>query len=125
MRIITLTLLTALATATPLGGCSSLAGTTTTTTTTATSTLAGAEKDLTLAHLAYQAIGIALQNAAESGALHGAGAGTAKTLYDQAGTALATADAADALANAQGVADAVASANALIGQIHALIPATN
>ncbi|HWD29281.1 MAG TPA: hypothetical protein VG387_19065 [Rhizomicrobium sp.] len=123
MRIITLTLLTALATATPLGGCSSLAGTTTTTT--ATSTLAGAEKDLTLAHLAYQAIGIALQNAAESGALHGADAGTAKTLYDQAGTALATADAADALANAQGVADAVASANALIGQIHALIPATN
>ena len=121
MRIITLTLLAALATATPLGGCSSLAGTTTAT---ATSTLADAEKDLTLAHLAYQGIGIALQNAAQSGALHGADAATAKTLYDQAGTALATADAADGLANAQGVADAVASANALIGQIHDLIPAS-
>ena len=123
MRIITLTLLAALATATPLGGCSGLAGTTTTATT--TSTLADAEKDLTLAHLAYQGIGIALQNAAESGALHGADAASAKALYDQAGTALATADAADGLANAQGVADAVAGANALIGQIHALIPSAN
>ena len=120
MRIITLTLLAALATATPLGGCSSLAGTSTTTT--ASDTLADAEKGLTLAHLAYQAIGLALQNAAQSGALHGADAASAQALYDQAGTALATADAADALANAQGVSDAVADANALITQIHTLIP---
>jgi len=121
MRIITLTLIAALATATPLGGCSSLAGTTAA----ATTTLGDAEKGLTLAHLAYQGIGIALENAARSGVLHGADAASAKALYDKAGTALATADAADALANAQGVADAVADANALIGQIHALIPSAN
>jgi hypothetical protein len=122
MRIITLALLTALATATPLGGCSSLAGTSTTT---APDTLADAEKGLTLAHLTYQGIGLALQNAAGSGALHGADAARAETLYDQAGTALATADAADTLANAQGVSDAVADANALITQIHTLIPTSN
>jgi hypothetical protein len=120
MRITTLTLLAALAASAPLGACSTTAASSTTT----TDALADAEKGLTLAHLAYQGIGLALQNAAQSGALHGTDAANAKALYDQAGTALATADAADALANAQGVTDAVADANALIAQIHTLIPAS-
>jgi hypothetical protein len=83
---------------------------------------ADARKALTIAHLAYQAIGVSLQNAAQSGALHGANAATAKALYDKAGAILDTADQADALANAQGVFAAVAQASALIAQIKSLIP---
>ncbi len=84
--------------------------------------IADAEKALAVAHLAYQGIGISLQQAAASGLLHGADAATAKTLFDKAGAILDTADQADALANAQGVFAAVSSASALIAQIDALIP---
>lgn len=83
---------------------------------------ADAEKALTVAHLAYQAIGVSLRNAATSGLLHGADAAKARTLYDQAGADLDAADAADALANAQGIAASAADAVALIAQISALIP---
>jgi 1,2-phenylacetyl-CoA epoxidase PaaB subunit len=83
---------------------------------------ADAEKALTIAHLAYQAIGVSLQDVAQSGALHGANAATARALYDKAGTLLDTADQADALANAQGVFAAVGEASALIAQIKSLIP---
>lgn len=64
-----------------------------------TTTGADAEKALTLAHLAYQGVGIALEQAAESGALHGADAARAQALYDQAGAALDAGDAADAQAD--------------------------
>ena len=83
---------------------------------------ADAEKALTLAHLAYDGAGLALKNAATSGALHGADAATAQALYDKAGAALDAADQADALANAQGVLAAVGDADALLTQIQALIP---
>ena len=83
-------------------------------------TVADAEKALAVAHLSYQAAGISLQQAAQSGLLHGADATTAKTLYDRAGAILDAADQADALANAQGVFAAVADATALIAQIGAL-----
>jgi len=83
---------------------------------------ADAQKALTIAHLAYQAIGVSLKDAAQTGALHGADAATARALYDKAGALLDTADQADALANAQGVFAAVAEASALIAQIKSLIP---
>ena len=79
-----------------------------------------AEKALTVAHLAYQAAGISLEQAAQSGALAGADAEKAQSLYDKAGAALDIADQADAAANAQGVLAAVADAQALIAQIDAL-----
>ena len=83
-------------------------------------TEADAEKALAIAHLAYQAIGVSLQQAAASGALHGADAATARTLYDKAGAYLDAADSADAAANAQGVFAAVAGASALIAQLKTL-----
>jgi len=86
-------------------------------------TAADAEKALTIAHLAYQALGVSLRGAAASGALRGTDAAAAKDLYDRAGAALDAADAADAAANAQGVIAALAGATALIAQLHALIPA--
>jgi hypothetical protein len=85
-------------------------------------TVADAEKALAVAHLAYQAVGVSLQQAAQSGALHGADAANAKALYDKAGAFLDAADQADAVANAQGVFAAVASAVDLIAQIKTLIP---
>jgi hypothetical protein len=85
-------------------------------------TSADAQKALTIAHLAYQGIGISLKDAAQSGALHGANAASAKALYDKAGALLDTADQADALANAPGVFAAVGEASALIAQIKSLIP---
>ncbi len=91
---------------------------------TAPQTVADAEKALAIAHLAYQAVGVSLQQAAQTGALHGADAAAAQALYDKAGAALDAADAADAAADAQGVVAALAGATALIAQLHALIPAT-
>lgn len=83
-------------------------------------TTADAEKALAVAHLAYQAVGISLQEAAASGALHGANAAAARTLYDKAGALLDAADQADALANAPGVFAALAEASALIAQLKTL-----
>ncbi|HXC56116.1 MAG TPA: hypothetical protein VNU97_12535 [Rhizomicrobium sp.] len=82
--------------------------------------LVDAEKALAVAHLAYQAAGVSMQAAAQSGALHGVDAASAKALFDRAGALLDTADQADALANAQGVLDAVAGADALLVQIKTL-----
>ena len=81
-----------------------------------------AEKALSVAHLAYQAIGASLIEAAQSGVLHGADAAKAQALYDKAGAALDIADQADAATNAQGVLAAVAQAQAAIAQIDSLIP---
>ena len=86
----------------------------------ASAAIVDAEKALAVAHLAYQAAGISLEQAAQSGALTGAGARKAHALYDKAGVVLDIADQADAAANAQGVLAAVADAQALIAQIDAL-----
>jgi hypothetical protein len=82
---------------------------------------ADAEKALTIAHLAYQAAGVSLAQAAQSGTLSGADAAKAQALFDQAGTALDIADQADALANAQGMLAAVADAQTLIAQLDTII----
>ncbi|MEI9932807.1 MAG: short-chain fatty acyl-CoA regulator family protein [Rhizomicrobium sp.] len=73
-------------------------------------TLTDAEKALTVAHLAYQGAGVALEQAAQSGALIGANAAAAEALYDKAGTALDAADAADETANAADILSAVTDA---------------
>jgi hypothetical protein len=82
---------------------------------------ADAEKALTVAHLAYQAVGISLEQAAQGGVLGGANAEKAQLLFDRAGVALDIADRADAAANAQGVFAAVADAQMLITQIDTII----
>jgi len=84
-------------------------------------TMANAEKALTVAHLAYQAAGVALEQAAQSGALTGANAAKAEALYDKAGAALDIADQADEAANAQGILAAVADAQAAIASLNTLI----
>ncbi|HWA91801.1 MAG TPA: hypothetical protein VG889_17315 [Rhizomicrobium sp.] len=93
-----------------LGGCSF----------TDAATLQDAEKALTIAHLAYQAAGVALEDAAKSGALHGDDAAKAQALYDKAGDALVLADEADAAANADGVLEEAAAAQALIADLDKL-----
>lgn len=80
-----------------------------------------AEKALAVAHLAYQAVGVSLEQAAESGALKGEDAKTAQALFDKAGAALDAADAADAALNAQGVIEAVTEAQAAIAKLRSLI----
>lgn len=84
-------------------------------------TMTDAEKALTVAHLAYQAAGAALEQAAQSGALTGVNAAKAQALYDKAGTALDIADQADAAANAQDILSAVADAQAAITSLNTLI----
>ena len=96
-----------------LGGCTSIAQL-------APQDAADSEKALTLAHLAYDGAGIALQNAATSGALHGADAASAKALYDKTGAALDAADQADRVADAPGLLAAVGQADTLLAQLHAL-----
>lgn len=80
-----------------------------------------AEKALAVAHLAYQAVGVSLEQAAESGALKGEDAKTAQALFDKAGAALDAANAADAALNAQGVIEAVTEAQAAIAELRSLI----
>jgi ABC-type Fe3+-hydroxamate transport system substrate-binding protein len=113
MRAFALVVLLAAA---PLGACSALS-----LAQSAPQSTSDAEKALTIAHLAYQAVGLALKDAAASGALHGADAATAQALYDKVGAALDAADAADEAANASGVLAAVADADTLIAQLHTLI----
>ncbi|MBV8977074.1 MAG: hypothetical protein JO261_02510 [Alphaproteobacteria bacterium] len=86
------------------------------------SQIADAEKALSIAHLAYQAVGNTLANAAASGLLEGADAAKAQALYDKAGAALDAADKADDAANAPGVLAAVADAQTAIAAIDSLIP---
>jgi len=80
-----------------------------------------AEKALTIAHLAYNALGTQLIAAANSGVLHGADAAKAKSLYDQAGDALKLADSADKAANQTNLVNAVLQANGLIAQAQTLL----
>jgi hypothetical protein len=84
-------------------------------------TLTDAEKALTVAHLAYQGAGVALEQAAQSGALTGANADRAQALYDKAGAALDVADAADQTANAADILSAVEDAEMAISSLNTLI----
>jgi hypothetical protein len=84
-------------------------------------TLGDAEKALTVAHLAYQGAGIALEQAAQSGALTGTNAVKAEAAYDKAGAALDVADAADRAANASDILSAVADADAALSSLNVLI----
>lgn len=78
-------------------------------------TIVVAEKSLTIAHLAYDGLGISLKAAAESGVLRGTNAATAKCWYDLAGDKLIAADAADKALNASGVMAAIGEAqNAIV-----------
>jgi hypothetical protein len=79
------------------------------------------EKALDLAHLAYQAAGVALRQAAQSGALRGSDAAEAQALFDRAGAALDIADRADAAGDPQGAAASVADAESAISRIEALV----
>jgi hypothetical protein len=101
-----------------LGGCSPVQTPfdTASVTQSAPDALVDAEKALIVAHLAYRAVGVSLEQAARTGA----NAAKVQTLYDKAGAALDIADQADAAANAQGVLAAVADAQALISQIDAI-----
>lgn len=119
-HIIALTFITALS----LGGCANLGPAFSVLTgslaTTAPTTIATAEKALTVAHLALNTIGQDIIAATNSGVLHGANATTVKSYYDTADDDLKAADQLDTLANAQGVMDKVTAADALIAQIHPL-----
>ena len=84
---------------------------------------ADAQKALAVAHLAYSAAGIAMQQAIADGLLKGANAAKAQDFYAKAGAALAAADAANAAANAQGMVAALADAAVLVAQLHALMAA--
>lgn len=116
----------ALALIIPLSGCAQLSGAlqvaTGSVATVAPATVADAEKALTVAHLAYNAVSLNLLDATKSGLLHGTNAATAKVYYDQAGDALAAADQLDKLANANGVLAKINEAEALIVKIKGLIP---
>lgn len=85
-------------------------------------TLVSAEKSLTLAHLAYDGVGMSLKAAAETGVLRGSNAATAKCWYDRAGDALNAADAADVALNAADIVSAITKAQDAI--VQAKMPTT-
>ncbi len=87
---------------------------------TAPATMATAEKDLTVIHLAYNGLGQIILTNTASGLLHGPTAATVKTYYDKAGDVIAVADKADSAANAQGIEDALVQARDLIAQAKGL-----
>lgn len=84
-----------------------------------TPTIVTAEKSLTLAHLAYDGVGMSLKSASDAGVLKGQAAATAKCWYDKAGDELAAADAADVALNAADIASAITKAQDAIVQAKA------
>jgi len=90
--------------------------------TVAPATTATAEQGLTVAHLALNTVAVDILAATKAGVLHGPTATTVKTYYDTADDALKAADQLDVVANATGVMDKVNAADALIAQIHTLVP---
>lgn len=83
--------------------------------------MATAEKSLTVAHLAYNAIGKTILNLTQTGVLKGQTAAQVKVYYDKAGDALLAADQADKAANATSLNVAIANANDAITSIQNLI----
>lgn len=108
-----------------LGGCANLGAAFSVATgsvaTVAPVTTADAEKALTVAHLALNAVAENILTATHSGVLHGTNASTVKVWYDKADDALKAADQADRLANAEGVMAKVNEAETLITQIQTLV----
>ncbi len=108
-----------------LGGCSSVAPAlgvlTGSVATQAPATTADAEKALTVAHLALNAVSENILTATKSGALHGTNAATVKVWYDKASDGLQAADQLDVVANAPGVMAKVDSVTTLIAQIQTLV----
>lgn len=90
-----------------------------------TNTLVAAEKSLTLAHLAYDGVGMSLKTAADTGVLRGSNAATAKCWFDRAGDALNAADAADVALNASNIVAAITQAQDAIVQAKAPTAACN
>jgi ABC-type phosphate/phosphonate transport system substrate-binding protein len=88
----------------------------------ATSTQQAVEKYLIAAHQTYEALGVTLTAAAQTGLLKGSAATEAKIVYDQVGTDLAEADAAYDAGNATGLTSALAAASADSAKASALIP---
>lgn len=84
-----------------------------------------AKKGLTAAHQAHRAVADAARVAAETGVLHGQNAATAKDLLFKSEAILEAADKAVDLADAEGIDNQLAAANALIGQVWALVGGHN
>lgn len=107
----------------PLGGCSTITALATghSVASTAPTVSANVEKSLTIAHLAYNAVGQELINNAKSGVLHGGAAATAKIAYDKAGDTLLVADKAEQASNEPGIIAAVSMATDAISQANSLI----
>lgn len=85
------------------------------------STLAGAEKTLTVAHLAYNSLGQVIITATGNGTLKGATAAQVKIYYDKAGDALIVADKADTAANQTDLVSAVTEAEDAIASASQLV----
>jgi hypothetical protein len=109
----------------PLGGCQNLSTAfqvaTGSVATVAPVTISDAEKGLTVAHLALNAVAENILTATHNGTLHGTLAGEVKTLFDKADDALKAADQADSLANAPGITAKVKEATDLIATIQNLV----
>lgn len=107
----------------PLGGCATITALATgnSVASTAPAVSSTVEKSLTIAHLAYNAVGQQLINNAKSGVLHGSAAATAKIAYDKAGDAISVADKAEQASNEPGIIAAVNTATDAISQANSLI----
>ena len=80
-----------------------------------------AEKSLTVAHIAYDAIGRQILQATQAGLLRGSTAAQVKVVYDKAGDALNVADTADRAGNTTNLLAAIQDANSAIAQTKNLI----
>lgn len=84
---------------------------------------ANAQKGLTVAHLAYNAIGSQILQATSSGLLKGNAAAQVKVVYDKAGDALNIADTAERAGNTTNLLHAIQEANSAISQAKSLLGA--
>jgi len=80
-----------------------------------------AEKALTVAHLAYNAISGQILQATQAGILKGSTATEVKNIYDKAGDALNVADTADRAGNTTNLLAAIQDANSAIAQVKSMI----
>lgn len=82
--------------------------------------LSDAEKALTVAHIAYNAVGSELLTLSANGTLHGTAAAQAKIAYDKAGLALDAGDSADRAGSATDLYTAVTEAQTAIAQVQSI-----
>lgn len=97
-----------------LGGCQTAPGST------VTSAVNVAKKGLTEAHNLHAAAAVALRVAAQSGALHGTAAATARKLLNQSEDYLKAGDAAVAIGDSVGAEASFGAAQALLTEVLAL-----